>query len=57
MIDVDLLVTAPAGTSLFILNAFRADVEELVGFPVDVIDDGLIESHCFARSLVAAVML
>ncbi len=37
--DVDLLVTADEGASLFDLVAFAQETEDIVGCPVDVISD------------------
>jgi len=37
--DIDLVVTPLAGASLFDLIAFGAHVEDLTGYPVDVVSD------------------
>ena len=43
--DVDLLVEMEKGRSLLDLVAFCQDVEELLGYPVDVITDGGISPY------------
>jgi predicted nucleotidyltransferase/DNA-binding XRE family transcriptional regulator len=37
--DIDLLVHLPAGTGLFALNALVADLEDVLGVPVDIVSD------------------
>jgi predicted nucleotidyltransferase len=37
--DIDLLVTPRAGASLYDLTKFAMQVEELTGYPVDVVSD------------------
>jgi predicted nucleotidyltransferase len=37
--DIDLLVDAPEGFGLFALGAFVGEVEEITGFPVDIVLD------------------
>lgn len=55
--DVDLFVNPSASTSLFTLNAFRDDAEQLLGFPVDVIADGRPGIDGFDRARAEAVPL
>lgn len=38
--DIDLLIDVEEGRSYFDVGAFVADVEDLTGFPVDIIVDG-----------------
>ncbi len=54
--DVDLLVTLPEGIDLFGLVALEQQLEDLLGVPVDIIDDrsrGVV----FERALREAVAL
>lgn len=37
--DIDLIVTPARGTSLFNVALFASDVQQLTGFPVDVVSD------------------
>jgi predicted nucleotidyltransferase len=41
--DIDLLVTAASGASLFDIVGFANEVEEFLGYPVDVVSDRDIE--------------
>jgi predicted nucleotidyltransferase/uncharacterized protein with HEPN domain len=55
--DIDLLVSAGADRSLFDLGAFAADVQQLTGFPVDVMTDSQAEAPAFTRVREGAVAL
>lgn len=56
--DIDLLVTPSPQTSLFTLAALAADIEELTGFPVDVVtDSGASGSAAATRIVQEAVPL
>lgn len=53
--DIDLLVDLEPGRTLFDLAAMRADLEELLDMPVDVVSssglDGDISAEIFAEAL------
>lgn len=55
--DIDLIVTASAGVSLFDLSAFALEVEDLTGFRADVATDELLEKPAFAHVRDDAVPL
>ncbi|KQO62845.1 nucleotidyltransferase domain-containing protein [Curtobacterium sp. Leaf261] len=55
--DIDLLVTLDAEASLFDIGAFAAAVEEITGFPVDVITDDHLQDPFFAHIDAEAVDL
>ncbi|MFJ4220643.1 nucleotidyltransferase domain-containing protein [Curtobacterium luteum] len=55
--DIDLLVGTTSDTSLFGLGAFVLAVEELTGFPVDVLTDDLRGDPHFEHVLAEAVPL
>lgn len=55
--DIDLLVRADSGVDLFDLGAFVAAVEEITGFPVDVLTEDQVDDEYFAHVLVEAVPL
>lgn len=54
--DVDLLVTLPDGIDLFELVALEQRLEDLLGVPVDIIDDRS-RGAVFQRALREAVAL
>jgi hypothetical protein len=45
MSDIDLLVTATPGASLFDIVGFAAEVEAFLGYPVDVVSDRSIDPN------------
>jgi len=55
--DIDLLVTAEDGADLFDLGGFVAAVEEITGFPVDVLTEDQLEDEYFAHVRDDAVPL
>lgn len=54
--DLDLVVTLPAGASLFDLGRLREDLEEAFGLPVDVVSaralEGRLKRHVQAEGVV-----
>lgn len=55
--DIDLLVTPDEEASLFDPSGFRIAVEELTGYPVDVLSDGPTESEVMHRIRAESVPL
>ena len=55
--DIDLLVRADDGTSLFDVAAFTDAVQRMTGFPVDVMTERQLTSAHFAHVLDEAVPL
>ena len=57
--DIDLVVTPEAGTDLFDVLLFAAEVEELTGFPVDAVSDQsrAAQDGVMASALASAVPL
>jgi predicted nucleotidyltransferase len=55
--DIDLLVRAESGATLFDLAAFEAEVEELTGYPVDVVTDPASHTPIWDRIVAEAVPL
>ena len=53
--DIDLLVRTRPGSSIFDLGAFALEVEDLTGFPVDVITEAQAANAHFAHVLEEAV--
>ncbi len=43
--DLDLLVTLRSGTGLFSLVAMKEELEELLGFPVDIVSTGALKAR------------
>lgn len=54
--DIDLLVTLPDGIDLFRLVALEQQLEDLLGVPVDIIDDRS-RGAVFERALREAIAL
>lgn len=50
--DIDLLVSPSPQTSLFTLAALAADIEELTGFPADVVAESAAPTSGAAASIV-----
>ncbi len=51
--DVDLLVSAPAGTGLMAVSTFALAAQDLLGLPVDLVTDGgLRADHPIRREAV-----
>ena len=55
--DIDLLVGTEAGADLFDLGAFVDEVEEMTGFPVDVLTEDQLDDEYFAHVRTEAVPL
>lgn len=55
--DIDLLVTADDGATLFDVNAFESAVAALTGYPVDVVTDPAPSTPIWDRILSEAVPL
>lgn len=55
--DIDLLVRAESNATLFDLSAFEAEVEELTGYPVDVVTDPAPRTAIWDRIVAEAVPL
>jgi predicted nucleotidyltransferase len=55
--DIDLLVATEDGADLFDLGGFVAAVEEITGFPVDVLTEDQLDDEYFAHVRVEAVAL
>jgi hypothetical protein len=55
--DIDLLVRAESGATLFDLSAFEAEVEALTGYPVDVVTDPAPHTAIWDRIVAEAVPL
>jgi predicted nucleotidyltransferase len=55
--DIDLLVGTEEGADLFDLGGFVAAVEEITGFPVDVLTDEQLDDEYFAHVRDDAVPL
>ena len=52
--DIDLLVTAAPGASLFDIVGFAAEVEAFLGYPVDVVSDrGIDPDSAIAREALS----
>ncbi|WP_342629917.1 nucleotidyltransferase family protein [Nguyenibacter vanlangensis] len=52
--DLDLLVDAPAGTTLFDLGALQSDLEDLLGIRIDVLTAGDLPARFRDRVLAEA---
>jgi uncharacterized protein len=52
--DLDILVDPTQETTLFDLGAIRADLEELLGVPVDVVTPGALPERMRAAVLASA---
>jgi uncharacterized protein len=52
--DLDLLVDAPPGTTLFDLGGLQAELEEVLGIPIDVLTPGDLPMKFRARVLAEA---
>ena len=52
--DLDILVDPTAETTLFDLGAIRADLEDLLGVPVDVVTPGALPERMRAAVLAAS---
>ncbi len=52
--DLDLLVDTLPGTTLFDLGGLHAELEELLGVPVDLLTAGDLPPHVRARVLAEA---
>ena len=52
--DLDLLVDPTAETTLFDLGAMRAELEELLGVPVDVVTPGALPERIRSAVMVQA---
>ena len=55
--DIDLLVATEEGADLFDLGGFVAAVEEITGFPVDVLTEAQLDDEYFAHVRDDAVRL
>jgi len=55
--DIDLLVRAETSATLFDLAAFEAEVEELTGYPVDVVTDPAPRTAIWDRIVAEAIPL
>lgn len=55
--DVDLLVTFEPGRSLLDLGGLIADLEDLLGCPVDIVTEDELRPHVRERVLADAVVL
>ncbi|MGG7305863.1 nucleotidyltransferase domain-containing protein [Curtobacterium sp. AB451] len=55
--DIDLLVSITSTTSLFDLGGFAHAVEQITGFPVDLLADDLYDDEQFRHVLVESVPL
>jgi uncharacterized protein len=55
--DLDLLVSLEPGRSLLDVVAIRQDLEDLLGFPVDVVTEGGLSPYLRERILAEALPL
>lgn len=55
--DIDLLVAAEPGTTMFDLIAFESDLEALCGVSVDVVTDGAVRAGGASWSQVESIAL
>ena len=52
--DIDILVDALPGTTLFDLGGLQVELEELLGVPVDLLTPGDLPEHVLAAVLAEA---
>lgn len=55
--DIDFLVDLDSGRNIFDLGGFLADLKDLLGMPVDVVESRCIHSYIRERVLTEAVPL
>jgi len=54
--DIDLFVSAPVGSGLFPVAAFAAEVEQLTGFPTQVVAEHSATATALGRSLLRSAV-